>query len=59
MSYTAADRRYKQDNYRCIVPRGFRRPPPNIPDNILVLDRDPSPCFLCGEREGCRHRRWG
>jgi hypothetical protein len=27
-----------------------------IPDDIVILDRDPSPCFRCGEREGCKHR---
>lgn len=21
------------------------------------IEREPVPCFLCGQREGCRHRR--
>jgi hypothetical protein len=30
----------------------------DVPDDITVLTRDPSPCFMCGVRGGCRHRPW-
>lgn len=31
-----------------------------IPADLVILDRDPSPCFNCGVRADlpCRHRPW-
>lgn len=56
MARSTGDQVYRQRHYRCITPRGWRRPAPTIPADVVILDRDPSPCFLCEVREGCRHR---
>lgn len=29
-----------------------------IPDDIVVMEREPSPCFMCGTAGACRHRPW-
>jgi hypothetical protein len=55
-SYQAHDRRFRE--------RWRSHPSMNnvvhleIPDDVVVLDREPSPCFNCGARDGCRHRPW-
>lgn len=52
------DRLFRQRNYRCIVPRGWRPPSVEVPADVVILDRDPSPCWMCETRAdvGCRHR---
>jgi hypothetical protein len=61
VSWTAAQRRQKRREYDRLYRSGEtatgRNPRIVVPTDVTVLDRDPSPCFRCGEREGCRHRR--
>jgi hypothetical protein len=52
-------RAYRERNYRSTSPhRNTASIPVDVPDDITVLTRDPSPCFKCGEKDGCRHRPW-
>lgn len=55
MSVAACERAWQQRNYRAIAPR--LHVVENVAAQAEALDRDPSPCWWCGEREGCRQRR--
>jgi hypothetical protein len=51
---TASAIQWQKRVYRCIMPR-------EKPDKIIVPDDveirlTHEPCFLCGQRDGCRHR---
>lgn len=50
-----AKRSYYDEHYRGC---GIKRSPPSrveIPANVEIREHS-EPCFLCGAREGCRHR---
>lgn len=48
------DADYHQRHYRCIMPRE-KRDQFAVPADIEVRAYH-EPCFMCGQREGCRHR---
>lgn len=66
MSWVEARRRAARAEYARVYKGGHAAhqagAPIKVPADVVVLDRDPSPCVRCGEREGCRHRSafgWG
>lgn len=58
MAWTSAARKVRRDTYarNHASGHGDKGKRLVVPADIVVLDRDPAPCFRCGEREGCRHR---
>jgi hypothetical protein len=57
VAWTSAQRRNRRESTRATTSPATRTVPRLVvPDDIVILDRDPAPCFRCGEREGCKHR---
>lgn len=51
-----ASRPYQVRGHSCIVPRG--QPDQFVVPADIEVRRIHEPCFMCGQREGCRHRRF-
>lgn len=50
-------RRYHRD--QSSLSDRIAEPPRNVrvPQDVVRIERPVAPCWFCGEREGCRHRR--
>ena len=62
-SWTEAERRASRNEYARLYQTGHQHRASHvveIPADIIVLERDPSPCGFCGVRGDvpCRHRPW-
>lgn len=49
-------KRYYDNHYRVVGPRRGALGHVQIPADIEIREHS-GPCFLCGTRDGCKHRR--
>ena len=60
--WTERQRAYSRAEYQRLYATGHRIASTNVdvPDDVTILSRDPSPCFNCGTQADlpCRHQPW-